>query len=127
MASSTFTYPSEDGAQITAYRWDPPGAPRAVVQLTHGMGEHVQRYEHVAQALNEAGYVVYGQDHRGHGASVISEPGQLGGAIGQQFLAGVGLPGRVLVIRVIVGHTVPLTRQHFVVNKLLRHAKIGRI
>jgi alpha-beta hydrolase superfamily lysophospholipase len=72
MASSTFTYPSEDGAQITAYRWDPPGAPRAVVQLTHGMGEHVQRYEHVAQALNDAGYVVYGQDHRGHGASVIS-------------------------------------------------------
>ena len=58
MASSTFTYPSEDGAQITAYRWDPPGAPRAVVQLTHGMGEHVQRYEHVARALTEAGYVV---------------------------------------------------------------------
>ena len=78
MASSTFTYPSEDGAQITAYRWDPPGAPRAVVQLTHGMGEHVRRYEHVAQALNEAGYAVYGQDHRGHGASVISEPGNLG-------------------------------------------------
>jgi alpha-beta hydrolase superfamily lysophospholipase len=78
MASSTFTYPSEDGAQITAYRWDPPGAPRAVVQLTHGMGEYVQRYEHVARALNDAGYVVYGQDHRGHGASVISEPGQLG-------------------------------------------------
>ena len=78
MASSTFTYPSEDGAQITAYRWDPPGAPRAVVQLTHGMGEHVQRYEYVARALNDAGYVVYGQDHRGHGASVISEPGQLG-------------------------------------------------
>jgi alpha-beta hydrolase superfamily lysophospholipase len=78
MASSTFTYPSEDGAQITAYRWDPAGAPRAVVQLTHGMGEHVQRYEHVAQALNDAGYVVYGQDHRGHGASVITEPGELG-------------------------------------------------
>jgi hypothetical protein len=33
----------------------------------------------------------------------------------------------VLVIRVIVRHTVTLTRQHFVVNKLLRHAKIGRI
>jgi len=78
MASSTFTYPSEDGAQITAYRWDPAGQPRAVVQLTHGMGEHVQRYDYVARALNDAGYVVYGQDHRGHGASVISEPGNLG-------------------------------------------------
>jgi alpha-beta hydrolase superfamily lysophospholipase len=78
MASSTFTYPSEDGAPITAYRWDPAGAPRAVVQITHGMGEHAQRYDHVARALNDAGYVVYAQDHRGHGASVISEPGNLG-------------------------------------------------
>jgi alpha-beta hydrolase superfamily lysophospholipase len=78
MAPSTFTYPSEDGAPITAYRWDPPGQPRAVVQITHGMGEHARRYEHVAQALNDAGYVVYAQDHRGHGASVISEPGHLG-------------------------------------------------
>ena len=76
MASSTFTYPSEDGAPITAYRWDPAGAPRAVVQITHGMGEHAQRYDHVARALNEAGYVVYAQDHRGPGASVIPEPGR---------------------------------------------------
>ena len=78
MAPRTFTYPSEDGAQITAYRWDPAGQPRAVVQITHGMGEHARRYDHVAGALNDAGYVVYAQDHRGHGASVISEPGQLG-------------------------------------------------
>jgi alpha-beta hydrolase superfamily lysophospholipase len=77
--SSSFTYPSDsDGAQITAYRWDPAGPARAAVQLTHGMGEHAQRYEHVARALNEAGYAVYGQDHRGHGASLVGEPGQLG-------------------------------------------------
>src|ERR1700749_658538 len=78
MASATFTYPAEDGAQITAYRWDPPGQARAVVQVTHGMGEHAQRYDHVARALNDACYVVYAQDHRGHGASVITEPGNLG-------------------------------------------------
>jgi alpha-beta hydrolase superfamily lysophospholipase len=78
MALSSFTYPAEDGAQVTGYRWDPPGQPRGAVQVTHGMGEHARRYEHVAAALNEAGYVVYGQDHRGHGASVISEPGELG-------------------------------------------------
>jgi len=70
MPSSTFSYTSADGTKIAAYRWDPAGAPRAAVQLTHGMGEHALRYEHVAQALNDAGFVVYAQDHRGHGASV---------------------------------------------------------
>lgn len=69
MPSSTFSYTSADGTRIAAYRWDPAGEPRAVVQLTHGMGEHAQRYEHVAKALNDAGFVVYAQDHRGHGAS----------------------------------------------------------
>jgi alpha-beta hydrolase superfamily lysophospholipase len=76
MPSSTFSYPSSDGTQITAYRWDPAGAPRAVVQLTHGMGEYAQRYEYVARALNDAGFAVYAQDHRGHGAS--SDPEALG-------------------------------------------------
>jgi alpha-beta hydrolase superfamily lysophospholipase len=69
MPSSTFSYTSADGTKIAAYRWDPAGEPRAAVQLTHGMGEHALRYEHVAQALNDAGFVVYAQDHRGHGAS----------------------------------------------------------
>ena len=54
MPSSTFRYPSSDGAQITAYRRDPAGGPWAVIQLTHGMGEHAQRYDHVARALNDA-------------------------------------------------------------------------
>jgi alpha-beta hydrolase superfamily lysophospholipase len=78
MAPSSFTYTSADGAKIAAYRWDPAGQPAAVVQITHGMGEHASRYDHVARALNEAGYVVYAQDHRGHGASVTGEPGNLG-------------------------------------------------
>ena len=79
MPPSTFSYTSADGAQIAAYRWDPAGEPRALrgaVQLTHGMGEHARRYEHVARALNEAGFVVYAQDHRGHGAS--ADPSALG-------------------------------------------------
>ncbi len=76
MPSSTFRYTSSDGAQITAYRWDPPGEPRAVIQLTHGMGEHALRYDYVARALNDADFVVYAQDHRGHGAS--ADPDALG-------------------------------------------------
>jgi hypothetical protein len=34
MPSSTFSYTSADGTPIAAYRWDPAGEPRAVVQLT---------------------------------------------------------------------------------------------
>jgi alpha-beta hydrolase superfamily lysophospholipase len=76
---ATFTYPSADGTPVTAYRWDTGGQPRAIVQLTHGMGEHARRYDHVALALTQAGYVAYAQDHRGHGASVGSgSPGVIG-------------------------------------------------
>jgi len=76
MPSSTFRYTSSDGAQITAYRWDPAGESRAVVQLTHGMGEHALRYDYVARALNDADFTVYAQDQRGHGAT--ANPDALG-------------------------------------------------
>jgi alpha-beta hydrolase superfamily lysophospholipase len=72
-----FNYASEDGTQITAYRWDPAEQPVGAVQITHGMGEHVRRYDELAQALNARGLVVFGQDHRGHGASAAG-PDQLG-------------------------------------------------
>jgi len=73
---SSFSYQSSDGTRIAAYRWEPPGEPVAAIQLTHGMGEHALRYEHVARALNGAGYLVYAQDQRGHGAS--ADPDALG-------------------------------------------------
>jgi alpha-beta hydrolase superfamily lysophospholipase len=91
MPPSTFSYTSADGTRIAAYRWDPAGEPRglrAAVQLTHGMVEHAQRYEHVARALNEAGFVVYAQDHRGHGAS--ADPRALGD-LGQGSWPGLAL------------------------------------
>jgi alpha-beta hydrolase superfamily lysophospholipase len=71
-APTTLSYPSAGGVTITAYRWDPAGAPTGVVQLTHGMGEHAQRYGELAGVLNARGLVVYGQDHRGHGATAGS-------------------------------------------------------
>jgi alpha-beta hydrolase superfamily lysophospholipase len=79
MAQSRFSYTSSDGTEIVTYRWDPAGQPRAAVQLTHGMGEHALRYAHVAKLLTDAGYVVYAQDQRGHGATADPEaPGDLG-------------------------------------------------
>jgi len=61
------------GTTIAAYRWAPERAPKAVVQLTHGMGEHALRYADLAAHLNDHGYVVYAQDHRGHGQTAPSE------------------------------------------------------
>ena len=77
-----FTFSGRDGTLVTAYRWEPAGPPRAVVQLTHGMGEHLLRYDHLAARLAAAGFLVLGQDHRGHGATAPSaeDYGQLGTA-----------------------------------------------
>jgi alpha-beta hydrolase superfamily lysophospholipase len=81
MAPDEFSFRSNDGRQLAAYRWGADDQPIAgVVVLVHGMGEHLRRYDHVAEALTSAGFVVYGHDHRGHGASVFAtdEPGDLG-------------------------------------------------
>jgi alpha-beta hydrolase superfamily lysophospholipase len=82
MDPDTLSYCSADGRQLVGYRWaardGQSGA--GVVVLVHGMGEHLRRYDHVANALTSQGFAVYGHDHRGHGASrgADDEPGQLG-------------------------------------------------
>src|SRR5437879_13773026 len=40
---------------------------RGVVQIAHGLGEHIGRYAELAETLVEGEFVVYGNDHRGHG------------------------------------------------------------
>lgn len=72
MRREDFAFKSEDGIELTYYRWRAPGKPAGIVQIAHGMGEHSLRYEHVAQALNDAGFHVFANDHRGHGRSVAS-------------------------------------------------------
>jgi len=47
--------------------------PKAVVQLSHGMAEHIDRYDDFARFLVMNGYVVCGNDHLGHGYSVNNE------------------------------------------------------
>jgi alpha-beta hydrolase superfamily lysophospholipase len=78
MPPAVLQVPSAHDVALTAYRWDPSGTPRGIVQLTHGMGEHLLRYEPLAGALTAAGFVVIGQDHRGHGASAQGAWGVLG-------------------------------------------------
>lgn len=58
-----------DGVRIVYDVWTPDAQPRGVVVLSHGLGEHARRYDHVAQRFGEAGLVTYALDHRGHGRS----------------------------------------------------------
>ncbi|WP_407684867.1 alpha/beta hydrolase [Mycobacterium sp. HUMS_1102779] len=57
------------GVRIVYDLWTPDASPRAVVVLSHGLGEHARRYDHVAQCFGDAGLVTYALDHRGHGRS----------------------------------------------------------
>lgn len=47
--------------------WKPEGNPRAIVQILHGMAEHIARYDQAANALAGNGCLVVGHDHPGHG------------------------------------------------------------
>jgi alpha-beta hydrolase superfamily lysophospholipase len=94
MAPTSFAYRSRDGLDIAAYRWDTDTtSPRAIVQVTHGMGEHMRRYDELAAALNAHGYVVYGHDHRGHGATARAdgERGQIGADGWGELVNDIGL------------------------------------
>lgn len=65
-----------DARRVTIhyYRWE-AAKPKAVFQLTHGLGEHALRYERLAQELVAAGYSVWADDHRGHGATGMQQYG----------------------------------------------------
>ncbi|MDY3014155.1 MAG: alpha/beta hydrolase [Evtepia sp.] len=63
-----FSFSSSDGVHgVHACRWLPEGPPRGVVQLVHGIAEHIGRYDDFARFLAEQGFAVYGHDHLGHG------------------------------------------------------------
>jgi len=69
------------GVPITYDVYPAAGTPRAVVQIVHGLGEHAGRYVRLAEALAAEGYVVYADDHRGHGRTGMTQwgdPARLG-------------------------------------------------
>jgi alpha-beta hydrolase superfamily lysophospholipase len=64
----SYKYNAGDGTEVHCYRWESENnPPKALVHLAHGMGEHAARYDWMATQLNEAGYTVTANDHRGHG------------------------------------------------------------
>ena len=75
--SAEFSFTSSDGLQVACARWDSRGPARGVMQIAHGMGEHIGRYAETIEVLVSAGLTVYGNDHRGHGRTA-SDTAHLG-------------------------------------------------
>ncbi|GAA5126384.1 alpha/beta hydrolase [Pseudonocardia adelaidensis] len=65
--SQEWTFEGHAG-ELAARTWPRENA-RYIALLCHGYGEHIGRYEHVADALVRHGAVVHGVDHVGHGRS----------------------------------------------------------
>ena len=68
-----FYIPSTGGGQLHCRKWLPESKPKAVVQLVHGIAEHIGRYDHFARFLNQHVYIVTAEDHMGHGGSIVGD------------------------------------------------------
>ena len=58
---------ADDSAKIYWQGVRPSDDIRGLILVSHGLGEHIGRYEHLAAFLLEKGFAVCGPDHRGHG------------------------------------------------------------
>ena len=94
--STSFTDPG--GERVYLYRWSPLAAPKGLVHLAHGMGEHARRYDRVAEALVGAGYEVWADDHRASGRT-----GAEGAGLGN--LGPGGMEGALESLHAAVVHT----------------------
>lgn len=74
MIETNFNFKSLDNVDIHVYKWAPNAGVRAqaVIQLVHGSVEHALRYKDFASYLVDQGYIVYANDHRGHGKTAGS-------------------------------------------------------
>lgn len=72
-----FYFTSSTGNKIHAKMWrnEEIKQYRGVVQLVHGMEEHIGRYDGFASVLADNGYIVVGHDHLGHGKTVVNKEG----------------------------------------------------
>ncbi|MBS6508905.1 MAG: alpha/beta hydrolase [Paraclostridium bifermentans] len=71
MKISNFTFKGEEDTDIYVYKYEPIEKENinGIVQISHGMSEEGGRYKKFANYLTNNGYIVYINDHRGHGKS----------------------------------------------------------
>ncbi|MHC1721289.1 MAG: lysophospholipase [Clostridiaceae bacterium] len=90
MITREFSFTDDENVGIFYYKWSPENDIRlkGVVQISHGMAEVSGRYKRLAKALTSEGYIVYANDHRGHGktAGCLKNVGYLGDADGFSWL-----------------------------------------
>ena len=65
---NALNWKNSQGIELYAAHW-PVANPIAVIALAHGQGEHIGRYQHVAEWYNAHGVAVVGFDHQGYGRS----------------------------------------------------------
>ena len=74
MKKIEFSFPSScDGVSVAAYIYEPEIAPRAILQISHGMCEYIGRYENFAEYLCGRCILVCGNDHIGHGGTAATD------------------------------------------------------
>ena len=82
MRTENFTFTDKGNLEIFVYKWLPDEnvQVKGIVQIAHGMAETAARYEGFARALTNDGFIVYANDHRGHGktAGEVEKLGDLG-------------------------------------------------
>ena len=69
---------ASDGKEISLAVWDEVKSAVGVVQIAHGMAEHIARYDDFAKYLNSNGFIVVGDDHRAHGETDSEALGKCG-------------------------------------------------
>ncbi|MBW9148842.1 lysophospholipase [Clostridium sp. CM028] len=82
MIVENFKFKDKGDLEIFVYKWLPNVNVqiKGIVQIAHGMAETAARYENFASALTNDGFIVYANDHRGHGktAGEVRKLGELG-------------------------------------------------
>lgn len=63
----------KDGHRLFVRIWNDVEKPAGTLHINHGMAEHSLRYDDFARYMNSLGFIVYAQDHRGHGFTMEEE------------------------------------------------------